>query len=98
VADVNCPWSLLSVLWEDAFDGENGWTEVKSYRPEAALVVTVGYAWPGCLPGYITLVNSYFPDEVDDLNTVGMPVHIPLGMVKKITILDQPNYDTKDLQ
>ena len=93
-----CPWSLLSVLWEDAFDGENGWTEISSYHPTRAMVVTVGYAWPGCLSGYLTLVNSYFPDEVEDMQTVGMPVHIPLGMVRKITVLDQPAYDKKDLQ
>lgn len=85
-----CPWSLVAVLWEDAFDGENGWTEVHSYRPEAAMVVTVGYLWPDCLSGYLTVVNSYFPDEVDDMQTVGMPVHIPVGMVREIKAINQP--------
>jgi hypothetical protein len=46
-----CPWSLVSVLWEDAFDGENGWTDIETYSPVPAMVVTVGYLWPDCLPG-----------------------------------------------
>lgn len=93
-----CPWSLVSVLWEDAFDGENGWTQVDSYHPEPAMVVTVGYLWPDCLPGYVTLVNSYFPDETEPMVTVGMPTHIPSGMVRMMTVLEQPHYPTKELQ
>lgn len=86
----SCPWSLVAVLWEDAFDGENGWTEIHSYRPEPAMVVSVGFLWPNCLEGYVTIVNSYFPDEADDMQTVGMPVHIPVGMVKEIKVINQP--------
>lgn len=93
-----CPWSLVSVLWEDAFDGENGWTDVETYHPAPAMVVTVGYLWPDCLPGYVTLVNSYFPDETEPMVTVGMPTHIPTGMVRMMTVLDQPDYSEKDLQ
>ena len=54
------------------------------------MVVTVGYLWPDCLSGYLTVVNSYFPDEVDDMQTVGMPVHIPVGMVREIKVINQP--------
>lgn len=92
-----CPWSLVSVLWEDAFDGENGWTDIAHYKPTKAMVVTVGYLWPDCLHGYITVVNSYFPDEVPEMQTVGMPVHIPVGMVRNLTILEQPRYEEGDL-
>lgn len=88
-----CPWPLVCVLWEDAFDGENGWTEIKEYQPEPAMVVTVGYLWPDCLKGYVTVVNSYFPDEVDDMSTVGMPVHIPSGMVRQVVLIEQPLFE-----
>lgn len=94
---VTCPWSLVVVVWEDAFDGENGWTDVRSYDPQPTYVVTVGWLWPGCLRGYVTVVNSYFPDEVDDPKTTGMPVHIPVGMVKEIKVLAQPSVDIEAL-
>lgn len=94
---IQCPWSLAAVLWKDAFDGENGWTHVRDYEPKPTYVVTVGWLWPQCLEGYVTMVNSYFPDEVDDMSTVGMPVHIPVGMVHRIIILDQPTIDPNEL-
>ena len=86
---IKCNWDLVSVHWRDAFDGENGWTDVKEYKAKEATVVTVGWLWPDCLDGYITLVNSYFPDEVPDMKTAGMPVHIPLGMVIDMQTLKQ---------
>ena len=60
------------------------------YEPKEATVVTVGWLIPDVLQGYITLVNSYFPDEVEDPKTVGMPIHIPVGMVIDTKILEQP--------
>lgn len=87
---VTCPWALVAVHWLDAFDGENGWTEIEKYDPTATTVVTVGFVWPDCLKGYLTLVSSYMPDEVPDLKTTSGPVHIPLGMVLDITLLSQP--------
>lgn len=90
---VTCPWPLVVIYWEDAFDGDNGWTDTADYHPHAAMVATVGWLWPECLPGYVTVVNSYFPDEVPDMHTVGMPVHIPSGMVRKTVVLDQPRFD-----
>jgi hypothetical protein len=89
------PWSLVVVYWEDAFDGPNGWTDTEEYKAEPAMVVTVGWLWPDCLEGYLTLVNSYFPD--DQLATVGMPIHIPVGMIRKTVLLDQPSFG-KELQ
>lgn len=83
-------WPLVAIHWQDAFDGENGWTEVKTYEPEQCTVVTVGWLWEGCLDGYMTVVTSYMPDEIDDPKTVGMPTHIPVGMVLNVYILDQP--------
>jgi hypothetical protein len=61
------------------------------------MVATVGWLWPDCLEGYLTLVNSYFPDDLPDIDTVGMPIHIPLGMIRKTVLLDQPSF-RKELQ
>ena len=78
---IKCNWDLVSVHWRDAYDAENGWTVIKDYKPTDTTVVTVGWLWPNCLEGYVTLVTSYFPDEVPNLKTVGMPTHIPIPMV-----------------
>ena len=86
---IKCNWDLVSVHWRDAFDGENGWSDTKEYKPKDATVVTVGWLWPDCLEGYVTLVTSYFPDEVPNLKTVGMPTHIPNGMIIAQTVIKQ---------
>lgn len=87
---VKTEWSLVVIHWVDAFDGENGWTDLDKYEPTEATVVTVGWLIPDMLSGYVTVVNSYFPDEVDNPKTVGMPIHIPVGMVIKTVHLHQP--------
>lgn len=87
--EIKCDWPLVSIHWRDAFDGDNGWTEIESYKTKEATVMTVGWLWANCLPGYVTVVNSYFPDEVPDMKTVGMPIHIPVGMVMDIVVLEQ---------
>ena len=94
--NVKSEWPLLVVHWRDAFDGENGWTDLEKYTPEDTTVVTVGWLIPDVLEGYITVVNSYFPDEVEDPKTVGMPIHIPTGMVIKTVILEQPTVTLRD--
>jgi hypothetical protein len=93
---VRSTWPLVAIHWRDAYDGENGWTDVEKYEPEDTTVVTVGWLWEDCLDGYVTLVNSYFPDEVPDPKTVGMPTHIPVGMVIKMYVIEQPAVDLPD--
>ena len=87
---VKSEWALVVVHWIDAFDGENGWTDLEKYEPKEATVATVGWLIPDVLQGYVTLVNSYFSDEVDDPKTVGMPIHIPVGMILETKVLEQP--------
>lgn len=94
--EVKSQWSLVVIHWRDAFDGENGWTDLDKYTPEDTTVVTVGWLIPELLSGYVTVVNSYFPDEVDDPKTVGMPIHIPVGMVIKTVTLHQPTVSIPD--
>ena len=100
---VKCKWDLVSVHWTDAFDGENGWTDIKEYKPFPRTVVTVGWLWKDCLEGHVTLVTSYFPDEIENMKTVGMPTHIPNGMVISQTVLKQasvvlPEAQVKELR
>lgn len=93
---VKSTWPLVAIHWRDAFDGENGWTDIEKYEPEDTTVVTVGWLWEDCLEGYVTVVNSYFPDEVSDPKTVGMPTHIPVGMVIDVFMLEQPLVNLQD--
>lgn len=93
---VKTEWTLVVIHWRDAFDGENGWTDLEKYSPSEATVVTVGWLIPDMLKGYVSVVNSYFPDEVDDPKTVGMPIHIPVGMVIQTIVLDQPTVSILD--
>ena len=84
-----CPWSLVAIYWIDAFDSENGWVHVKEYKPEKVSVVTVGFLWPDCLDGYVSVTGSWCPDEGEDLKTVGMVTHIPHGMVQEVVVINQ---------
>jgi len=90
---MSCPWSLVAIHWVDAFDSDNGWIELDHYKPEICNVVSVGYLWPDCLSGYVTITGSYFPDELPNPKVVGMLTHIPASMVQKITILQQPQFN-----
>ncbi len=87
---MSCPWSLVSIHWIDAYDSDNGWIEVDTYKAEVCHVMSVGFLWPDCLTGYITITGSYMPDEVPNLKTIGMVTHIPTAMVKNIFVLEQP--------
>ena len=78
----------------DAYDETNGWTTVANYKPVKKTVIHVGYLWPDCLEGYVTLVSSYFPDELPDLKEVGMPCHIPNGMVLEVVEICEPTFLT----
>jgi len=93
---IKCPWTLVAILWTDAYDSENGWIELDSYKAKEMLVVSVGYICPDCLDGYISITGSFFPDEEEKLKTVGMLTHIPVGMVKQIKIIDQPTFQKKE--
>jgi hypothetical protein len=85
-----CPWSLVVIHWIDAFDSSNGWISLSDYHPQQADIVTVGYLYPDCLQGYVTLTGSYMADELPKMENVGMLTHIPCSMVQKIVVLEQP--------
>jgi hypothetical protein len=89
------PWPMVAILWRDAFDGGNGWTDVEEYKPQETLVVTVGFLWPNCLDGYVTLVNSFMPDEIPNIKTTSGPVHIPVEMVVETVLLGFPPFPSR---
>ena len=85
-----CPWSLVVIHWIDAFDSSNGWVDLEEYKPSPLSVVSVGYLYPDCLEGYVTITGSYFPDDLPKMESVGMLTHVPCAMVQKIVMLEQP--------
>ena len=89
-AAVSGPWKLVAVHWMDAYDDGDGWTTVRGYSPSARTVMQVGWLWPDCLDGYMTLVSSHMPDEAPDYEEVSVPCHIPLGMVLEVVELVEP--------
>ncbi|ANH49330.1 hypothetical protein uvFWCGRAMDCOMC429_07 [Freshwater phage uvFW-CGR-AMD-COM-C429] len=88
------PWTLLEVTWRDAYDAENGWTAVSTYKPEDQIARTVGYIWKDCQEHYITLCGTMFDSELPKVETVGNVTHIPIAMIQSVRILKQRrNYE-----
>lgn len=88
------PARLVAVHWTDAFDSDNGWIDVKEYKPKPCCVVSVGFLWEDCLDGHISLTASWFPEDEDEhrASTVGMVTHIPKGMVNQIVDVFLPSF------
>ena len=56
-------WPMVVVQWRDAHEGGDGtWTNTDGYVPEVVLPITVGWVWPKCKPGYLTLVGTVMND------------------------------------
>lgn len=88
-----CPWALVMVQWADAFDSENGWVQLGSYKPSPCDVVSVGYVCPDILSGHLSITASYFPGELPKIETVGMITHIPIAMIRRVIALEQPQIE-----
>jgi hypothetical protein len=82
----------VAIHWIDAFDSANGWIDIKDHKPRATEVVSVGFLWPDLLDDYVSITGSYMPDELPEMETVGMVTHIPCSMVKRIVMLEQPEW------
>ena len=54
-----------------------------SYEPEATLVLTVGWVWPKCLEGHLTICGSVMPNA-DEPQLVGDVTHIPMENVTQM--------------
>jgi len=79
---------MVAVHWIDAYDSENGWIETKTYKPKPQHVISVGWLWPDLLEGYVSITGSYCPNDEPEMETVGMITHIPVGMVRRVVILN----------
>jgi len=90
------PAKLVAVHWTDAFDSDNGWITVKTYKPKPCHVVSVGFLWEDCLEGHVSITGSWFPEEESphEADDVGMVSHIPLKMVNKIIVLPDPDFSS----
>jgi hypothetical protein len=77
------------VEWVDAFDGEDTWVFGDEYKIDPACPVTIGWVWPSEFEGYITLTSTYcvFKDKPNIYSNI---IHVPAGMVRKITYIDNP--------
>lgn len=85
VYDENDPtWAMVVVQWRDAHQGgEHSWTLTDGYVPETVMPLTVGWVWPKCKEGYLTLVSTVMndadePEVVSDIN------HIPLECIVRV--------------
>lgn len=81
-------WTLVLVQWMDAHTGEEGpgWTNTDDYVAGPCMPLTVGWIWPNCKPGYLTVCGTVMndpmePDTVSDIN------HIPLSCVVSVYAL-----------
>lgn len=76
-------WAVVLVQWRDAHDGGNGWTFTSDYEPEMCVPLTVGWVWPKCKPGYLTIASTVMNDA-DDPDVVSNITHIPWENVMNV--------------
>jgi hypothetical protein len=70
-------WPMVVVQWRDAHSGgDASWTLTDGYEPEVVMPITVGWVWPRCKPGYMTLVGTVMNDA-EEPEVVGDINHIP---------------------
>lgn len=87
-------WPMVVVQWRDAHQGGDGsWTHTEDYEPESCVPLSVGWVWPKCKPGYLTLCSTVMnhaeePDVVSDINHIpwenivavySLAVHMPVN-------------------
>jgi len=78
----NC-WAMVVCQWRDTHKASDTWLAPGSYEPEATLVLTVGWVWPKCLDGHLTICGSVMPNA-DEPQLVGDVTHIPMENVTQM--------------
>jgi hypothetical protein len=76
---------VVQVLWADAHAGDNdSWVAIEELQAaeDEYLVTSVGWLVVGSKPKHITLCQSVTHDQ-----NVDHVLHIPEGMVRKMTVL-----------
>lgn len=87
-------WPMVVVQWRDAHQGGDGsWTLTEDYEADSCMPITVGWVWPKCKPGYITIVSTVMnhpenPEIVSDVNHIpwenivavySLAIHMPVN-------------------
>lgn len=73
-------WPMVVVQWRDTHSAPGTWLEPSTYEPSPVMAVSVGWVWPKCLDGHLTLVGTVMPDATDP-SLVSDVTHIPMENV-----------------
>ena len=82
--------TVVLVTWHDAHSGAESWINIKDLDTDPAEVQSVGFLLATSdggkldhvtLYGHVTLYQSFNEDSLDHV------LHIPVGMVQKMTVL-----------
>lgn len=84
------PSQAVLVVWNDAFDSENGWVDATTYKPVPCVAYTVGFLWEDVLPNHVSVTTSFIVEN-GVVDTVGMVTHIPKQMVLSLDVFDPPH-------
>jgi len=76
-------WPMVVVQWRDTHGSNSTWVDPAEYKPEPCLILTVGWVWPKCLDGHLTICGSVRPDP-ENPDLVGDITHIPMENVTQM--------------
>ena len=77
-------WPMVVVQWVNVEQpAETTWIYREHYEPETQTILTMGWVWPNCIDGHITIVSSVvgLPDDPD---FVGHTTHIPSESIEAV--------------
>ena len=76
-------WAMVVVQWRDTHSAPGVWIEPGTYAPEPLLALSVGWVWPKCLEGHLTIVGTLVPDA-ENPAMVSDVTHIPMENVVRM--------------
>lgn len=76
-------WPMVVVQWRDTHSAPGTWIEPGMYEPEPVMALSVGWVWPQCLEGHLTVVGTVMPDA-ENPKLVSDVTHIPMENVVRM--------------
>lgn len=76
-------WPMVVVQWRDTHSAPGTWLEPSTYEPSPVLALSVGWVWPKCLDGHLTVVGTVMPDASEPA-LVSDVTHIPMENVVRM--------------
>jgi hypothetical protein len=76
-------WPMVVVQWRDTHSAPGTWIEPGMYQPEPVMALSVGWVWPQCLEGHLTVVGTVMPDA-ENPALVSDVTHIPMENVVRM--------------